>query len=94
MDEPEALAVMSEELALYRVLPYADLLPLIDRSSTVERTGPSGTKYQIQVQVLVDDPKRNTLRVAAAVDDGTFWRAVSPTCTDFIIAPDGSFVGE
>ena len=77
MDETEALAVLNEELSLYRVLSYAELLALIDRSSTVERAGPSGTKYQIEMQVFVDDPKRNTLRVAGAIDDGSLWRAMS-----------------
>jgi len=94
MDTTEALAVLHDELALYRVLPYSELLPLVDRSSTIERTGPSGTKYQIEMQVFVDDPKLNTLRVAGAIDDGSLWNAMLPTCGDFIIAPDGSFVGE
>ena len=94
MDKTEALAVLNKELSLFRVLPYPDLLTLVDRSSTLERTGPSGTKYQIEMQVLIDDPRRHTLRVAGAIDDGTFWRAVSPLCDSFIVALDGSFVGE
>jgi hypothetical protein len=94
MDKTEALAVLNKELAFYRVLPYSQLLPLVNRSTTVERTGPSGTKYQIELQVIVDDPKRNTLRVAGAIDDGGLWNAMVPACGDFIIAPDGSFVGE
>ena len=53
MDEREALAVLNDELSLYRLLTYSELLPLVDRSSTVERTGPSGTKYQIEMQVFV-----------------------------------------
>jgi len=94
MDESEARIVLNEELSLYRVLPYSELRVLVDRNSTVERTGPSGTKYQIEMQVLIDDPQRNTLSVAGAIDDGKLWRAIVPMCGDFIIAPDGSFVGE
>jgi hypothetical protein len=94
MDKSEALATLNDELSLYRRLSYSELLPLVDRSSTIERTGPSGTKYQIEMQVLVDDPKLNTLRVLGTVDDGSLLRAMFPTGGDFIIAPDGSFVGE
>lgn len=94
MDESEARSLLNEELSLYRVLPYSELRALVDRNSVVERTGPSGTKYQIEVQVLIDDPQRNTLRVAGAIDDGKLWHAIVPMCGDFIIAADGSFVGE
>ncbi len=92
MNESEALAVLNDELSIYRQLPYFELLPLVGRCTTIERTGSSGTKYQIEMQVSVDDPKLNTLRVAGAIDDGSLWRQITPTCGDFIIAPDGSFV--
>jgi hypothetical protein len=66
---------------------------LIDHSETIERIGPSGVTYQIEMQVFVDDAARQTLRVMGAIDDGG-WRAFSPLCDDFILSPDGSFVGE
>lgn len=59
----------------------------------VEVTGPSGVVYQVEVEAFWDDRKRRDLRVLASIDDGG-WRAFSPLCDDFIIATDGSFVGE
>lgn len=94
MDEAEARSILSQELAHYRDKPYQGLLALVDSAETVERHSPSGTKYQLEMQVLFDEESRGTLRVIGAVDDGTFWRAVSPLSDDFIVAPDGSFVGE
>jgi hypothetical protein len=66
---------------------------LIDHSETLERIAPSGAVYQIEMQVFVDDASRQTLLVMGSIDDGG-WRAFSPLCDDFILAPDGSFVGE
>ncbi len=82
--------MLSQELSRYRERPYAELFPFIDSGETFERIAPSGVTYQIQIQIVVDDAKRQTLRVAGAVDDGG-WRALSPLCDDFILAPDGSF---
>jgi len=93
MNNSEAKSILNEELARYRERPYAELFSLIDFNETVERIAPSGVTYQIQVQIFVDDASRQTLRVMGAVDDGG-WRAFAPLCDSFILAPDGSFVGE
>jgi hypothetical protein len=93
MDKAEAKSILGQELSRYRERPYAELFSLIDHSETIERIGPSGVTYQIEMQVLVDDVSRQTLRVMGAIDDGG-WRAFSPLCDDFILSPDGSFVGE
>jgi len=93
MDQAEAQSLLSQELSRYRELPYAELFSLIDHSETVERTAPSGVNYQIEMQVFVDDVSLQTLRVMGSIDDGG-WRAFSPLSDDFILSPDGSFVGE
>lgn len=93
MNKAEATSLLSQELSRYRELPYAELFWLIDHSETFERTAPSGVIYQIEMQVFIDDVSRQTLRVLGSIDDGG-WRALSPLCDDFILAPDGSFVGE
>ena len=93
MDKAEAKLLLSDELSRYRELPSAELFSLIDHSETLERAAPSGVIYQIEMQVFVDDIARQTLRVTASIDDGG-WRALSPLSDDFILAPDGSFVGE
>ena len=92
MDKADAQSLLSQELSRYRELPCAELFSLIDDSETVERTAPSGVIYQIEMQVVIDDAARQTLRVIGAIDDGG-WRAFSPLSDSFILSPDGSFVG-
>jgi hypothetical protein len=93
MNETEAKSILTEELSRYRARSYQELLSLIDRSETFEQVSPSGVTYQIEVQVFFDEEARQTLRVIGTIDDGG-WRALSPLSNDFIMASDGSFVGE
>jgi hypothetical protein len=62
-------------------------------------TGDSGTIYNGEIQAFWDSGKKTgNLRVLACIDDGRFrWRflpVVTPMCESFIMAPDGSFIGE
>lgn len=93
MDKIEAKSILDKELSNYRKRSYEELLRLVDNSHTTERIASSGKTYQIEIEVLVDDEALKTLRVSGAIDDGG-WRAFVPQCDDFIIAPDGSFIGE
>jgi hypothetical protein len=94
MNSVEAKSLWEFELSRYRERSYAELLSLLDQPETIERVSPAGTIYQIEMQVFFDDDsKRSTLRVSGAIDDWG-WRALSPLCDDFLVAPDGSFVGE
>ncbi len=55
----------------------------------------SGIPYQVEVQAFWDTPRQpGNLRLIIAVDDGGWRTSFSPLSTDFIIAPDGTFVGE
>jgi hypothetical protein len=93
MDKAEALAVLEQQLERYRKLPFAELLRLMDESEALEVVVPGGTTYQIKIDAVWDDEARVHLRLIGAIDDGG-WRAFSPLTSDFIIAPDGSFIGE
>ena len=93
MDNNEARDILATELARYRIRSYAELQRLLDAQDTVERTGPSGTKYQLEVEAVWDDEAGGNLRVIAHVDNRG-WRAFVPLSHDFIIAPNGTFVGE
>jgi len=59
---------------------------------TLEVSGPSGTTYQVEPEALWDGGQEGDLRVVT-VDDGG-WRALIPLGESFILARDGSFVGE
>jgi hypothetical protein len=95
MDETEARAVLTEQLGTYRARSYADLARMVGTNSVVEARGGSGAEYQIEVAVTWDSPReRVNVRVTGGVDDGRFSSALVPVCDSFILAPDGTFVGE
>jgi len=93
MDKKEARSILKEHLARYRAKPYPDLLYLLEDQDTFEVTGPSGTQYQLEFQAVWDGRKGGNLRVIGAIDDGAI-RAYFPLGDDFILTPDGKFVGE
>lgn len=94
MNEEEASRVLAGVVAELRREPYATLVSRYLHESD-ERTvvTDSGVRYQVEVQAFWDDLQPGNLRVIIAVDDGG-WRAISPLSADFIIASDGTFVGE
>lgn len=94
MDKGEASELLAKELEEWRAHSYSDLTSHIDSEpSTKEAKGKSGVTYQIEVEVFWDSKPQGDLRVLGAIDDGG-WRAFSPLTDDFIVSPDGSFVGE
>lgn len=93
MDNAEAAALLKEHLEGYRLRSYADLVTLLGKPQAGELRGASGATYQLEVQVHWDDRPGSALRALGSIDDGG-WRAVKPLCGDFILAPDGRFVGE
>ena len=93
MDSAEARAILLAESAKYRAKTYGDLTALLGRQDTYEVGGPSGVVYQLEIQAFWDDKPNDVLRVRAAIDDGGI-RAFMPIIEDFLIAPDGHFVGE
>jgi hypothetical protein len=59
----------------------------------LEVQGRSRTRYHIELQGVWDARPGDVLRTLGSVDDGG-WSAFVPLTDDFLIAPDGSFVGE
>lgn len=94
MDESEARGILTERLGEYRRRSYEQLVSSIGESELVEVVGPSGARYQLEIESLWDDKKGGAVRVMGSIDDGSFRRAFMPFTDDFIIAPDGSFGGE
>ena len=100
MDEVEARAILSDVIQELRRHSYVELCKLLEEKNieTREVTSQTGKCYQLEIQAFWDSGKRNkdlreNLRVMVSIDDGR-WRAFHPLCADFIIAPDGSFIGE
>ena len=93
MNQQEAKSLLRAKLARYRNYTYAELQSIVGKIETDQVKGESGTQYQVEIQVMWDaDPQRN-IRVIGSIDDGG-WRAFLPLSDSFIMAPDGSFVGE
>jgi hypothetical protein len=93
MDRAEAKRILARELEGYRGRSYRELLRLLEVQDTREVSGPGGTLYQLEFQALWDDRGKGHLRVMGAIDDGG-WRVFLPLTDDFIIGPDGRFIGE
>ena len=94
MNRQEAERIANEVASRYRARPREELLRYIDDQDDFEVVAPSGNRYQIEVSAVWDDRKGNDLRVFISVDDSTFWAAVTPLTVDFVMAPDGRFIGE
>jgi hypothetical protein len=95
MDKKEARSILAEHLARYRSRSYAALAAWAreGRIDTPEAVGPSGTRYQIEVQFFWDGKPEKDVRVCASIDDGGI-RAFVPLSDSFILSPEGNFVGE
>ena len=87
MDREEALKLLDAKLEDYRKLSYAEALERVGGEEILEVTGPSGTGYQIEVQIVWNGKPDGDVRVLAAIDDGG-WRAFLPLTSDLIIARD------
>jgi hypothetical protein len=86
-------ALLRAYLATFRARSYGDLVTLMDTPHVAEERDASGTTYQLQASVFWDDEPGGNIRVLASLSGGG-WRDFLPLCEDFIMAPDGTFVGE
>ena len=94
INKAEAFDVLREELKNWRVRSYEQLAADVGGETfSRQAQGPSGTPYQLTVQVFWDTKPHGNIRVLGCVDDGG-WRAFLPLSDSFIVAPNGSFVGE
>jgi hypothetical protein len=89
-----ALGIANNALKDLRKLSYEECRDMIQLGSkTMEIVGSDGKRYQVQTEAFWDSKKNGPIRVMVLVDDGGL-AAFKPLARDFIIAPDGSFVGE
>jgi hypothetical protein len=93
MNRQEAERIANQVAIRYRGRSRDELLRLLKEQDAFEEVAPSGTRYQLEVHAVWDDRKGNDLRVFVEIDDGGR-SAFHPLAVDFIMAPDGRFVGE
>jgi len=94
MDKSEATKILQWHISRYRAKPYAELVRLIGNAQVHVTTSVSGTKYTLEFDVLRDSDPDGDIRVIGEIDDGTFPSSFWPLCDDFILSPDGKFVGK
>lgn len=93
MDEAEARNILALELDKYRAWKREALVRLIDDRLDYQIKSPSSVTYNMDVQAVWDAEPNEDLRVMVAIDDGGP-SAYVPLVDSFIVAPDGTFVGE
>jgi hypothetical protein len=105
MSDDEARRLLARKVAALRALSYEELRRFVPKShrilgfhlfdtadsqeETIEST--SGTSYNLEAQVFWDDQPAGDLRVIVTCGDTDSDREFTD---DFIMAPNGSFVGE
>ena len=94
MDKIEARSVLSRQLEAWRKRSYRELITSLGNQGCDVVIGPSGTEYQIEVDVVWDGNAGGDVRVIGSIDDGHLLAAFCPLSDSFIISADGSFVGE
>ena len=101
MNKAEARQLLHERVEALRTLSYDDLkqaflldVPTRAQPTSEQWTRESGTTYYVKIYAYWDDKRKGNLRMFVNVDDGAGLRAFVPLSESFIVAPDGSFVGE
>jgi hypothetical protein len=91
----EVQELLQSEIQALRKMTYAQLCDLFLPNKVITKSvaSPSGRRYQIETFAVYDDGQSGNLRVLVGIDDGGL-RALLPWTDDFIMTPDGTFVGE
>jgi hypothetical protein len=93
MDKSEAIELLRNYLNPWRTRSHQELASRIGETDRLQVSGASETQYQVTIQVFWDSKPQGDIRVVGSIDDGG-WRVFLPLSDSFIMAPDGSFVGE
>ena len=92
MDKVEARGLLEEFLDDLKTRSREELLGLISNPVCIEKTGKSGTLYQIEYEALWDSEPGRDLRIIASIDDGRFLSALKPLSADFLVSAQGKVI--
>ena len=92
MDKVEARDLLEEFLDDLKSRSREELLGLISHPVYIEKTGRSGTVYQIEYEAVWDSEPGGDLRIIASIDDGGFRSALKPLTADFLVSFQGMVV--
>lgn len=89
MDRMEAQLLLDDELDKYAAEPWERLRSRVGAAPLVSAvSGATGSKYQVEVEFVWDDPPDQALRILGAIGDGglTAW---FPLSADRLVRPPG-----
>ena len=93
MSREVAQIVIDGKLRDLRKVSYDELVKRMKHPVSEFVDGPDGEKYQLETQVFWDSTKGGNVRVMVSADGGGI-SAFLPMSGDFILSPEGSFIGE
>lgn len=70
MNKAEARQILVSELQKYRSKAYSELVSMMGNQDCYDVTAPSGTEYQIEIDVIYDSKNKDSVRVVGSIDDG------------------------
>lgn len=92
MDKVEARGLLAEFLDDLKNRSREELLGLLSNPACIEKTGKSGTVYQIEYEAVWDKEPGQDLRLIASIDDGRFLSALMPVTSGFLVTPQGEII--
>jgi hypothetical protein len=92
MNKVEATDLLDKFLEELKSRSREELLGLISNPVCIEKTGQSGTVYQIEYEAVWDSEPGRDLRIIASIDDGGFLSALVPVTSGFLVSPSGETV--
>ena len=93
-EKEQAQAWVAAEISRWRKVPYAELVAREGEALHVDMRDQRGKVWIRETQFFWDDRKRWSIRVTVDVWDPSRRISRSVAIDAFILAPDGSFVGE
>ena len=93
MKKDEAAKIVNEYLAQYRCKSFHELIEKVGEQENFEGRTDDSKSYQIEVMFNYDDEEEKTVRVSVAISY-SLWTDFVPVISDFIMSPDGTFIGE
>jgi hypothetical protein len=86
LDKQEAAEIINNRLDTFESAGYQELIARIDQIEACEFEAPSGTTYNMEIQIFWDDQRKGVIRIMGSIDDGGI-RAIIPMSFSRLVAP-------
>jgi hypothetical protein len=93
MNRTEAIEVRDGVFQAWQALTWPQWRDRVGQPEHLRVAGPSGVEYQVDIEAFRDARPEGDIRVMAAVDDMSFWRACLLLCADLSSRRQGETLG-